>query len=201
MLFRSGDKVLHLGRVGEVGVVLGDVDVVLDAGQLAQLRLYHNPLIVGVLHHLAGEGHVVLVVVVAAIDHHRGKAPVDAGFADFKIRAVVQMQGDGQAGIGNGGLHQLGEVDMLGVLAGAGGNLEDDGGLLLGGGLGDALDDLHVVHIEGADGVATLIGFFEHLGSSDKRHNGSLLTQKNSSRSRGLLQSYFTSNSRKMQDA
>lgn len=40
----------------------------------------------------------------------------------------------------------------------------------------DTLDDLHVVHVEGADGIAAFVGFLEHFGGGNKRHSKSLLT-------------------------
>ena len=161
------DKFLHLLRVGVGGVLGGDVHVVLNAGQAAQLPFHHHAVGVGILHHLTGEGDVLLEVVLGTVDHDGGKAPVDAGLADFKILPVVQVQGDGQAGVGNGGLNQLHEVAVLGILPGAGGNLKDDGRLGLQGGLGDALDYLHVVDVEGADGVAALVGLPEHFSGSN----------------------------------
>ena len=102
-----------------------------------------------------------------AVDHHGGEASVDAGFADVKVLAVVQVQGDGQARVLHGGLHQLHQVAVLGIFSGPGGHLEDDGGVGLLGSLGDALDDLHVVHVESADSVAAVISLLEHLSSSN----------------------------------
>ena len=148
----------------------GDVDLVLHAGQGAQLRLHHHAVVVGVLHHLAGQGDILLKGLAAGVDHHGGEAPVHTAFAQLIAVAVVQMQGDGQAGLGLGGLHQLHEIGVVGVGPGALGDLQDHGGLDLRGGLGDALDDLHVVDVERTDGVAAVIGFFEHLGGSDNRH-------------------------------
>ena len=81
------------------------------------------------------------------------------------------MEGDGEVGVGDRRLHQLDEIDMLGVFPGPGGHLEDDGGLLQLGRLGDPLDDLHIVDIECTDGVAARIGLFEHLFRCDQWHN------------------------------
>ena len=120
-------------------------------------------MVVGVLHHLFGEGDVILEGLGGGVDHDGGKAAVNAAFADLKIRAVIEVQGDGQAGIGLGGLHELDEIDVLGILARAGGHLQDQGGIHLRCGLGDALDDLHIVHVERADGIAAFIGFPEHF--------------------------------------
>ena len=38
------------------------------------------------------------------------------------------------------------------------------------GGLGDALDDFHVVYVESADGVAAFIGLLEHFLGIHDRH-------------------------------
>ena len=124
-------------------------------------------MLVGVLHDLAGQGDVVLKGMLGAVDHHGGEAPVDAGLADVKVLAVVQVQGDGQARVLHGGLHQLHQVAVLGIFSGPSGHLEDDGRVGLLGSLGDALDDLHVVHVEGTDGVAALVSLAEHLCGSN----------------------------------
>ena len=80
------------------------------------------------------------------------------------------MQADGQAGLNDGGLYQLDQVGVVGIGAGALGNLENQGSADFLGGLGDALDDLHVVDIEGSDGVAAVIGLLEHFGSGYEGH-------------------------------
>ena len=46
---------------------------------------------------------------------------------------------------------------MLGVGTSALGNLQDQGSTLFDSGLSDALDDLHVVDVESADGVAAVV--------------------------------------------
>ena len=129
-----------------------------------------------VLDDLAGQFDVLFKGQVAAVDHDGGETAVDAALAQLEAVAMVQMDGDGQIEAGglfrvlNGGLDELHQVDVLGVLAGTGGHLQDQGSLLLHRGLGDALDDLHVVDVESADGVAAVIGFLEHLSGSYDRH-------------------------------
>ena len=109
-----------------------------------------------------------------AVDHDRGEAAVDAGLAGLEVGAVVQMQGDGQLGVAqDGSLDQLHQVVVVRIGAGALGDLEDDRGLLLGAGFGDALDDFHIVDIERADGVAAVVGLLEHFGRGYERHNNS----------------------------
>ncbi len=161
-------EVLDLLGAG-VGGVLGH-DVVLDAGENAQLTLDDHAVGVCVLHDLAGQGDVVLVGVVGAVDHDGGEAAVDAGLADLEVGAVIEVERQINAAVGNGGLRQSDEIRMLGVLTGTGRHLQDDGGLDLACGLGDGLNDLHVVDVECADGVAALVGLLEHLGGGNKSH-------------------------------
>ena len=167
----AGNKFLHLGGIGELGIGFADIDSVLNAGKLAQLALHHNTVVMGIFHYLAGHSDVFLKAQLGAVDHHGGEAAIDAVLADLKAIAVVQMQGDRDIGIGHSGLHQFGEIDVLGIFAGAGRNLQNDRGLLQLGRFGNALYDLHVVDIESADGVAALIGFTEHFLGSDQWHN------------------------------
>ena len=81
------------------------------------------------------------------------------------------MQDDGDIRVlDDGSLDQLHQIGVVGIGARALGNLQDDGGLQLAAGLGDALHDLHVVDVEGADGVAASIGLLEHLGTGNESH-------------------------------
>ena len=161
-------KLLHVLRTGVGGVRSGDFYIVLDAGQGAQFRLHHYAVVMGVLNNLLGQGDVLLKGQRGTIDHDGGKATVDAGFAGLEVGAVIQMQGDGQVGIfDDGRFHQLHQISVVGVSTGALGHLEDDGRFLFAARLGDALDDLHIVDVEGTDGVTAGVGFFEHFRGSD----------------------------------
>ena len=165
-----GHKFLHLGRVCELGVLRRNIHRVFDARQLAQLAFHHHAVGVGIVHHLLGHGDVLLKAVLAAVDHHGGKTAVDAGLADVKVFTVVQVQRDGQACLQNGGLHQLDQVVVLGVFAGPRGYLQDDRGIFQLCGFGDALHDLHIIHIEGANGIPALIRLFKHFFCAHQRH-------------------------------
>ncbi len=91
------DEFLHLFGMGVGGVLGGDLDVVLDAGQGAQLGFHHDAVVVGVLDDLLGDLDVLLKGLGGAVDHNGGEAAVDAGLAGLEVRAVVQMQRDGDA--------------------------------------------------------------------------------------------------------
>ena len=166
-----GHELLHLLGTGIVGVFSGDVHFVLYAGQRAQLGLYHHAMVMGVLHHLAGDLNVLRKRLGGSVDHYGGETAVDAGLAGFKAVAVIQVQRDGDLGaLNDGSLHQLHQIGVVGVSPGALGHLQDDGSLLLPAGLSDGLDDLHVVDVESADGVTAVISLLEHLGSSNESH-------------------------------
>ena len=165
-----GDELLHFLGAGVVGISGGDVDLVLHAGQSAQLSLNHNAVVVGVLHHLLGDLDVLGEGLAGGVDHDGGEAAVDAALAGLEAVAVVQVQADGQTGLDHSGLHQLDEVGVVGVGTGTLGHLQDQRGADFLGGLGDTLNDLHVVDVEGADGVAAVIGLLKHFGSSYEGH-------------------------------
>ena len=167
----SGDELLDFLGTGVGGILLGDVDIVLDAGETAELTLNNNAALVSVLNDLAGQGNVLLEGVLGTVDHNGGETAVDAGLADLKVLTVVEVDTDGQVGILNSSLDELHEVNVLGVLAGAGGNLQDESGVELLGSLGDALDNLHVVDVESADGVAVGIGMLEHFFAGNQSHD------------------------------
>ena len=133
-------------------------------------------MVVGVLHHLLGDLDVLGKGLGGGVNHDGGKAAINAGLAGLKAVAVIQVEHDGDLGaLNDGGLHQLHQVGVVGVGPGALGDLEDHRGLLLAAGLGDALDDLHVVDVESADGIAAGISFLKHLGCSYEGHGKNLL--------------------------
>ena len=149
-----------------------DGDLILNAGEGAELGLDHDTVIVSVLDDLAGQGDVLVKGLGGGVDHDGGEAAVDAGLAQLEGVAVVQMQGDGDLGIlDDGSLDQLHEVGVVRVGTGALGHLEDDGALELAGSFGDALDDFHVVDVEGADGITAVVGFRKHFLGCYERHN------------------------------
>ena len=117
----------------------------------------------GIFYYLAGQGDVLFKAVLGTVDHYRAESAVHTGLADVKVGTMVQMQGNGQIGVGNGCFHQLGQIDMLGILPGTGRYLQDQRGTLLSGCFSNTLDDLHIVDIERADGISAFIRFLEHF--------------------------------------
>ena len=171
-----GDELLDLLGTGVAGILGGDIDLVLHAGQGTQLGLDHNTVIVGILNDLLGDLNVLREGLGAGVDHNRGKTAIDAGLAGLEIGAVVQVQRNGNLGaLNDGGLHQLHQIGVVGIGTGALGDLKDQRSLLLLGGLSDALDDLHVVDVESADSVSAAVSFLKHLSSGDQWHNYHLL--------------------------
>ena len=175
----TGDEFFNVLGTG-VGAVLGlDADIVLHARERAELGLDDDAVVVRILDDLAGESDIVLEGLAAAVDHDGGEAAVNAALAELKAVAVVEMQGDRKAGLLLGSLHELDEIGVVGIGARAAGDLQNDGGLDLGSSLGDALDDLHVVDVECADGIAALIRLAEHFLCSYDRHSINLRYIKN----------------------
>ena len=171
-----GNKLFNLIGTG-VGSVFGAyVNRVFDAGQTAEFAFNNYAVVVSVLNNLTGELDVVFEGMMAAVDHNRGETAVDAAFAKLEGIAVIEVYADGKIKAGgffrvdDGGFDELHKIGMLGILAGAGGNLKNQGSLLFDGGFGDALDDFHVVYVESADGVAAFIGLLEHFLGSYDRH-------------------------------
>ena len=153
----------------------GNLHIVLDARELSKLALNDDAMRMGVLDDALRKFDVLLEAQVRAVDHDGGEAVVDTGFACLEIRAVVEMQGDGQILAFERSLYEVLEVGGLRILSRTGGSLQDDGGFQCSRRFGDALDDLHVVDVEGADGVAALVGFLEHFFCSDEWHDLNLL--------------------------
>ena len=191
----GGGEFFHFVRTGVAGIGGGNLHVVFHAGQTAQLGLDGDIVLMGIFHHAAGLLDIFFKGQVAAVEHNAGETAVDAGLASFKIRAVIQMQGDGQTAGFNSRLDQLDQVGMVGVSARALADLQDQRRVLGLSALHDALDNFHVVDVESADGVTALIGFFEHISGVDKRHRNlpPLIIGNRSYRS------YYSMNARKLQ--
>ena len=93
------------------------------------------------------------------------------------IAYVVLFPKDHQCDVLGVGQVQLGQIGVIGIGAGAAGNLKNQGGAEVLSGLGDALDDLHVVDVESAHGVTASVGLLEHfLGRNDRHRNDLLVT-------------------------
>ena len=102
-----GDELLHFLGMGIGGSLGRNHDFILNAGQGAQLRFHHNTVVVGIFHHLAGNGNVLGKRLGGCVDHNGGKAVFNTGAAGLKAVAVIQMQHDGQTGFNDSSFHQL----------------------------------------------------------------------------------------------
>ena len=144
-------------------------DLVLDAGQHAQLALYRHVELVGVLYDLLRQGDVLIVGKRRAVDHHRREAHVHAALAELERVAVVEVQHDlglcpaQLLGVLHGTFGHVAQQGLVGIVARALRHLQDDGRLGLGGSLDDGLELLHVVEVECRYGVTALDGLGEHF--------------------------------------
>ena len=84
----------RLPGIGQVRILLLDVDIVLDADDGAQLGLDGDILRPGHLDDLPGQGQVLLERLGRSVDHHRGPARLDAIPDEVQVLAVVQVQCD-----------------------------------------------------------------------------------------------------------
>ncbi len=113
------DEVDHLLGVG-VGVMVGAY-LVLDAGENAELTLYSHVILVGIVHNLLCQSHVLLVRQVAAVDHYGRETVVDAVFAELEGITVVEVEHNlgmlpaERLGVFNGTLCHVAEQDGVGI--------------------------------------------------------------------------------------
>ncbi len=66
----AAHKFFHLRWVGVGAVRFAHIHVIFHAGQAAQFALHRHAVLVGVIHHLLGQGDVVLKAVFGAVNHH-----------------------------------------------------------------------------------------------------------------------------------
>src|SRR5699024_9193240 len=71
--------------LGEAGVLRLDVDGILDAGELAELRLDDDAAVMRVLDDLAGDLDIFFEGVVRSVDHDGREAVLDRGFAGLEV--------------------------------------------------------------------------------------------------------------------
>ena len=134
--------------------------VELRADQMAQFGFDHTIVFVRVFHDFFGDFDVFLEGFVAGVNHHAGETFVDAFLAQFEGIAVVQVDRNGDGGQADGGLNEFLEINRVGVLARALGNLEHHRRLFLFARLDDGLKQFHVVDVERAQRVFA----FQRLG-------------------------------------
>ena len=144
--------------------------LVFDAGQYAQLAFDRHVVLVSILDDLFREGYVLIVGERRTVDHHRREAHVDAALAQFERIAVVEVQRNRNTlaavellGILHGALCHVAQQRLVGVFAGAGRHLQDNGRIGLDARRNDRLQLLHVVEVECRNGITALDGLGEHL--------------------------------------
>ncbi len=145
--------------------------VELGADELAEFTFDDAIVFVGVVDDFLAELDVFVEGMVAAVDHDAGEAFVDAFLAEFVGIAVVEVDGDGDIGEADGGFDEFFEVDGVGILAGAFGDLEHDGRFFLFAGFDDGLEQFHIVHVEGSQGVFALEGLCKQVARVGQWHN------------------------------
>ena len=164
---RLFDELFDFFRLRVSCIMRSDLHIVLDAGELAELCLDDDAVLVCVSNDFLRALDVLFELILGAIIHDGRETVIDAGFARLEVRAVIEVQGDRDVVDLEGSEDEMTEIRALCIFAGAGGCLEDDRGLQFSSCFRDTLDDLHVVDVESADGVAALVSFLEHFFRSN----------------------------------
>ncbi len=151
------DRFLRVGVMAAGGMRAAFLAFVeLRADQMAEFGFHRAIMFVGVFHDLLGDFDVLLERLVAGVNHHAGEPLVNALLAQLERVAVVEVDGDGDVGQADRRLDELLEINRVGVLARALGNLEHQRRLFLLARLDDGLNEFHVVHVERAERVFAL---------------------------------------------
>ena len=145
--------------------------IVLCADQHPQFAFDRAVVFVGVIHDFFANFDVFLERLVAGVNHHTGEAFINTFLAQLEGIAMVEVDGDGNVGEADGGFDEFLEIDRIGVLARALGDLEHQRRFFLLASLNDGLDQLHVVDVEGAEGVFAVQGFGEQVAGMCQWHN------------------------------
>ena len=129
-------------------------------------------------HHLGSHLHVVGVVprrlavfLQRAVHHDGGEAVVDRTHARLDAVAVILVHHDRDCRIQLGSRqHQVLQVRVLRVRAGAAGRLDDHRGIRLLGRLHDGLDLLHVIDVQCGDAIVVLGRVIQERPQGNQRH-------------------------------
>ena len=123
-----------------------------------------------ILHDFFRQGDILFIRQRRTVDHDRRKAHVDAALAQFERVAVIEVQADRNAfaavellGILYGSLSHVAQQRLVGIFAGSGRYLQNDGRIHLDTCRDDGLQLLHVVEVECRNGIAAFDGLGEHL--------------------------------------
>ena len=103
---------------------------------------------VRVFDHFPADLDILLEGLVAGVNHDAGKSFINAVLAQLEGVPVIEVDGDRNIGEADGGLDELLQVNRVGILAGALGNLQHYRRLFLLAGLNDGLEQFHVVDVK-----------------------------------------------------
>ena len=160
----SGNELFYFFRTCVAGLSGFYYDFVFYAFKSTQLSLYDYAVGVRVLNDLLCQSDVVLERFGGSIDHNGSKSTVNTALAKLEAVTMVQMKRDRDIGIlDDCRFNQLYQVSMVCVSTSAFGNLQDNRAVQLAGCLSNTLNDLHVVHVERADGISAVISLLEHF--------------------------------------
>ena len=144
---------------------------IFDAGEHAEFAFHRHIAGMSVFDNFLRERDVFIVGKSGTVDHDGGETEVDTGFAELKAVAMVKMQNDRNralavadlSGVFHRALRHVAEKGLVGVVAGAFGDLKDHRRLIFSASLNDCLKLFHVVEVESGDRVMTRHRLFEHL--------------------------------------
>ena len=158
--------------------VLCSLNIVLNTSKNAKFTLDSDVVFLGVseLANLLGEGNVILIREVGAVDHDRAEAVFDAGLAELEGVTMVKVENDWDElvlrmdllGILSSSLSHVAEHGLVGVLAGTSRDLKDYWRFSLNSSRDDSLELLHVGEVVARDSIATVDGLSEHIFRVDE---------------------------------
>ena len=168
-LGREFNDFFRLGIVGNCGR-----DFVFNASENAELGFDGDIVLVSVSDNLLRELDILGERKVAAVDHDRREARVNAALAGLEAVAMVEVENDLRLlatellGVFNRALSHIAQDGGVGVLARTLGNLHNYGRLRFNRRLNDGLHLLHRIEVESGDGITALDRFGKHLLGIDE---------------------------------
>ena len=169
----NSTRLLRIGELRASGPV-----AVLDPADRPELALDADTHGVRPLDHGAGDAHVVFevgrrlaVLEQRAVHHHAREALLDRRQTGLERVPVILVQRNRHLGVQlDGGLQQMDQEPVAGVLTCRAGSLDDHRRPRAPGSFHHRLHHLHVVDVERTDAVTAGGGLVEQLARRDERH-------------------------------
>ena len=139
------------------------MNVVLDTCELTEFALYYYAVSMSVFNNFLCEFYILVKRIFGTVYHDRRKSAVYAGFAYFKICAVVKVKSKVYARVFDSSFCKSHKICVFSIFSCTCRYLKDNGRMIFRARFRDSLDYFHVVYVESAYGISAFVSLFKHF--------------------------------------